>query len=39
MGQGLDLNGLGAWLNVEQASKAVLAIDVHGARAADALTA
>mmetsp|Transcript_11789 Transcript_11789/g.36411 ORF Transcript_11789/g.36411 Transcript_11789/m.36411 type:complete len:345 (-) Transcript_11789:12-1046(-) len=39
VGQGLDLDGLLAGLDVEQAREAVLAVDVHGARTADALAA
>mmetsp|Transcript_30110 Transcript_30110/g.49790 ORF Transcript_30110/g.49790 Transcript_30110/m.49790 type:complete len:245 (-) Transcript_30110:223-957(-) len=35
----LNFDRLAAWLNVEQASKAILAVDVHGTRAADSLTA
>mmetsp|Transcript_67209 Transcript_67209/g.108247 ORF Transcript_67209/g.108247 Transcript_67209/m.108247 type:complete len:312 (+) Transcript_67209:325-1260(+) len=37
--QRLDLDGGCVWLDVEQAGQAVLAVDVHGAGAADALTA
>mmetsp|Transcript_111121 Transcript_111121/g.270035 ORF Transcript_111121/g.270035 Transcript_111121/m.270035 type:complete len:367 (-) Transcript_111121:38-1138(-) len=39
MGQRLYLDGLVARLNVQQACEAVLAVDVHGTRAADALAA
>mmetsp|Transcript_109657 Transcript_109657/g.224062 ORF Transcript_109657/g.224062 Transcript_109657/m.224062 type:complete len:249 (+) Transcript_109657:334-1080(+) len=39
VGQGLDLDGLLAGLDVEKASEAILSADVHGARAADALPA
>mmetsp|Transcript_21075 Transcript_21075/g.52750 ORF Transcript_21075/g.52750 Transcript_21075/m.52750 type:complete len:244 (+) Transcript_21075:662-1393(+) len=37
--QGLDLNGLRAWLDVQQASQAILAIDVHRTRTTNALSA
>mmetsp|Transcript_76177 Transcript_76177/g.172236 ORF Transcript_76177/g.172236 Transcript_76177/m.172236 type:complete len:345 (-) Transcript_76177:2-1036(-) len=39
VGQGLDLNRLVTRLDVQQAGQAVLAVDVHGAGAADALPA
>mmetsp|Transcript_93368 Transcript_93368/g.269674 ORF Transcript_93368/g.269674 Transcript_93368/m.269674 type:complete len:346 (+) Transcript_93368:162-1199(+) len=39
MRQGLDLDGSRVRLDVLQAGQAVLAVDVHGARAADTLTA
>eukprot|EP00451_Oxyrrhis_marina_P049425 CAMPEP_0204468360 /NCGR_PEP_ID=MMETSP0471-20130131/10450_1 /ASSEMBLY_ACC=CAM_ASM_000602 /TAXON_ID=2969 /ORGANISM="Oxyrrhis marina" /LENGTH=586 /DNA_ID=CAMNT_0051470169 /DNA_START=118 /DNA_END=1878 /DNA_ORIENTATION=- len=39
MGQGLDLDGFGRRFNVQQACKPILAVDVHGTRTTDALTA
>mmetsp|Transcript_103943 Transcript_103943/g.299185 ORF Transcript_103943/g.299185 Transcript_103943/m.299185 type:complete len:253 (-) Transcript_103943:25-783(-) len=37
--QGLDLDGFGVGLDVEETGQAVFAVDVHGAGAADALAA